>query len=81
MSKNSGEIRTGDNFVAADRQYSFGTELVVPGYNSDKPVRVFDRGRLIKGDRMDVFYPTHKEAKEWGVKYLDVKVRMVSQLN
>jgi 3D (Asp-Asp-Asp) domain-containing protein len=68
------KIQDGDVFVAADKRYPFGTEMVVPGYNNDKPVKVLDRGGAIKGDRVDVFFPTHEEALEWGVQNLDVKV-------
>ena len=69
------EIQPGDVFVAADKEYSFGTKMVVPGYNDDQPVEVLDRGGAIKGDRIDVFFPTHDEALEWGVKNLDVKIQ------
>ncbi|MFH1883583.1 MAG: hypothetical protein ABIL62_12850 [Planctomycetota bacterium] len=34
------KIRRGDTFVAADRKHSFGTEMIVPGYNNSKPVKV-----------------------------------------
>ena len=69
------KIRPGDTFVAADRRYSFGTEMVIPGYGNSQPVQVLDRGGAIKGNRLDVFFATHQEALEWGVRYLDVKVR------
>lgn len=69
------KIKQGDVFVAADKKYRFGTEVIVPGYNGEKPVKVLDRGRVIKGDRLDVFYNSHRTAKKWGVKYLDVKVK------
>ena len=69
------KIRNGDTFVAADKRYNFGTELIVPGYNDYRPIKVMDRGRVIKGDRLDVFFHTHKRAMEWGVQYLDVKIR------
>ena len=69
------KIKTGDVFVAADKKYRFKTEIIVPGYNDDQPVKVLDRGRVIKGDRLDVFFNSHKTAKKWGVKYLDVKVK------
>lgn len=69
------KIRPGDAFVAADKQYSFGAEMVVPGYNNNQPVKVLDRGGAIKGDRLDVFFDSHQQALEWGVKYLDVRVR------
>ena len=69
------KIRPGDTFVAADRRYSFGTEMLVPGYSNGQPVKVLDRGGAIKGNRLDVFFATHQEALEWGVKYLEVSVR------
>jgi 3D (Asp-Asp-Asp) domain-containing protein len=68
------EIQPGDTFVAADRRYPFGTEMLIPGYSNSQPVPVLDRGGAIKGNRLDVFFATHQEALEWGVKYLNVKV-------
>ncbi len=69
------EIRPGDTFAAADGRYSFGTEMLIPGYSNSQPVQVLDRGGAIKGNRLDVFFATHQEALEWGVKYLEVNVR------
>ncbi len=66
------KIRPGDTFVAADRRYSFGTEMLIPGYSNSRAVKVLDRGGAIKGNRLDVFFATHQEALEWGVKYLEV---------
>jgi len=68
-------IQPGDTFVAADGQYGFGTEMLIPGYSNSRPVKVLDRGGAIKGNRLDVFFGSHDQALEWGVKYLDVKVR------
>ena len=68
------KIQPGDVFAAADRRYSFGTEMVVPGYNNGKPIKVLDRGGAIRGNRLDVFFHKHKEALKWGVKYVDVKI-------
>jgi 3D (Asp-Asp-Asp) domain-containing protein len=67
-------ICPGDVFAAADRQYPFGTEMIVAGYNNDQPIKVLDRGGAIRGDRLDLFFHTHEEALQWGVKYIDVKV-------
>jgi len=67
-------IRPGDAFVAADRKYPFGTEMVIAGYNNNRPVKVLDRGGAIKGNRLDVFFASHQQALEWGVRYRDVKV-------
>ncbi|MBN1391943.1 MAG: 3D domain-containing protein [Sedimentisphaerales bacterium] len=74
------KICQGDTFVAADKRYSFGTEMLIPGYNNGKTVKVLDRGGAIKGDRLDVFFTSHKEALEWGVRYLDVRVRLVPKI-
>jgi 3D (Asp-Asp-Asp) domain-containing protein len=73
------KIRPADVFVAADKKYSFGTEMLVPGYNNAVPVKVLDRGGAIHGNRLDVFFASHNEALDWGVRYLDVKVRRGSQ--
>lgn len=69
-------IQDGDRFVAADKNYPFGTEMVIPGYNKSEPVEVKDRGGAIKNDKLDVFFNTHQEALAWGVQYLDVLVKV-----
>ncbi len=69
------KIRPGDAFVAADKEYSFGTEIIIPGYENAAPVKVLDRGGAIRGNRLDVFFGSHEEALKWGVRHLDVKVR------
>lgn len=63
------------HFVAADtRLLPFGTKLMVPGYDNDQPVPVIDRGGAIKGNRLDVFFPTHQQALEWGRRWVMVTV-------
>ncbi len=69
-------IRPGDVFVAADKRYPFGTEVVIPGYNGNRPVKVLDRGKAIRGNRLDIFFASHWVAKKWGTKYLLVRVRV-----
>ncbi len=62
-------------FVAADTGVlPFGTQVSVPGYHGGQKVPVWDRGCTIKGNRLDVFFPSHQRAKEWGVKYLPVTI-------
>lgn len=67
-------IRPGDRFVAAAGHVAFGTRIVVPGYHGDQAVEVRDRGRLITGNRLDVFFHSHREAVEWGVRRIEVTI-------
>ncbi len=60
----------GSKFCAAPQEIPFGTMLDIPGYGR---VPVLDRGGAIAGNRIDVFYETHAEAKRWGVQWLTVK--------
>ena len=66
----------GGVFVAADTSlYPFGTRLVVPGYGeADEAVEVIDRGGAIRGNKLDVFYPDHQTALQWGRQILPVRV-------
>jgi len=47
----------------------FGTRLYVPGYGWTK---IEDRGGAITEGRLDVLFPTHAEARAWGVRNLVV---------
>lgn len=68
-------LTNGARFVAADtRILPFHTRISVPGYHDGLAVPVLDRGRRIKGRRLDVFFPSHAEAKAWGARWLDVTV-------
>ncbi|MEX0885569.1 MAG: 3D domain-containing protein [Phycisphaeraceae bacterium] len=61
--------------VAADTDLlPFGTIVSVPGYHDGEPVQVLDRGGAIKGNRLDVLYPTHERALQWGVQHVEVVV-------
>ena len=64
--------------VAAPRSFPFGTRMQIPGYAGGAWVKVEDRGGAIKGNRLDVLFPTHAEALRWGVRWL--KVRIGSEL-
>ena len=68
------KIQPGETFVAADKRYSFGTEMIVPGHNNYKPVKVLDRGGAIRGNHIDIFFTSHQQALNWGVKLIDVKI-------
>ena len=57
--------------IAAPPNYPFGTIMDVPGYSI---AEVQDRGGAIKGNKIDLLFPTHDEALQWGIQELKVKV-------
>ncbi len=58
--------------IAADtRVYPFGTIMHVPGYGMGV---VEDIGGDIKGQHIDLYYRTHRQALKWGRVHRDVKV-------
>ncbi len=62
-------------FVAADTSVlPFGSQIRVPGYHNAIPVPVIDRGGAIRGQRLDLFFPTHEEALQWGRQWVMVAV-------
>ncbi len=59
--------------VAADsRVLPLGSMISVPGYDEGRVVPVLDRGGAIKGNRLDVLFPTHEQARNWGVRRIRV---------
>jgi len=58
--------------IAADtRYYPFNTIMKIPGYGWGE---VHDKGGSIKGHHIDLFFPSHKKALQWGRKKLKVTV-------
>ena len=65
----------GGRFVAADtRLLKFNTKLLVPGYADGAAVPVIDRGGAIKGNKLDVYFASHQEARQWGRRRIPVTV-------
>lgn len=65
----------GFKLVAADSKIlPLGSMITVPGYDTDRVVPVLDRGGAIKGYRLDILFPTHEQARKWGVKKLPITV-------
>jgi 3D (Asp-Asp-Asp) domain-containing protein len=62
-------LKDGDLIIAAPPEISFGTKLYIPGYGEG---RVEDRGGSVKGKRLDVYFDTHQDALDWGVKEVEV---------
>lgn len=57
--------------IAAPNTFPFGTIIEVPGYPLGK---VQDRGSRIKGNAIDLFFPNHRTAMQWGRKKIKVRV-------
>ena len=65
------KIKPGDKFIAAPKSIPFGTWINIEGYGY---AEVLDRGGAIKGNRLDVYFDTHQEALNWGVRYLEIEL-------
>lgn len=57
--------------IAAPKSIPFGTSIYVPGYGK---AIVKDRGGAIQGSRLDILFPTHQQAINWGKRRLEVKI-------
>lgn len=58
--------------IAADpRAIPYGTRLEVPGYGFGI---IEDTGGALKGNHVDIFFHSHREAMKWGVKRILVNV-------
>ncbi len=58
--------------IAADtRYYPFGTIMHIPDYGWG---RVEDIGGAIKGMHIDLYFPSHRKALEWGREQKKVKI-------
>ncbi len=62
----------GPGSIAAPRPaFGQGTNIYVPGYGLGT---VRDTGGAIKGDRLDLWFPTVAQARDWGRKKLNVEI-------
>jgi len=73
--------------IAAPKSYRYGTEMMVPGYGyavvEDRGGAIKSKGskvgkKTLKLDRIDLLFPSHKEALIWGRQRLFVLVRSQS---
>lgn len=65
----------GMNLVAADpKVLPYWSMVSIPGYANGEIVPVLDCGGAIKGNRIDLLYPTHEIARKWGVRQVPVTV-------
>ena len=66
-------------FVAAPKGIPYQTLVQVLGYAGGRPVKVLDRGGAIHARdgrlRLDVFFPSHRKALEWGRRIMKVKMK------
>jgi 3D (Asp-Asp-Asp) domain-containing protein len=61
--------------VAADpKVLRYGSMLSIPGYDDGNIVPVLDCGGAIKGNKLDLLFPSHEEARQWGRRTVGVVV-------
>jgi 3D (Asp-Asp-Asp) domain-containing protein len=65
-----GTLATANHTIATDGRYAFGTKMLINGVI----YTVEDRGGAIQGNRIDVFFPTHQEALNFGRQTADVYI-------
>ena len=72
----SSGAKTRHGTIAADlTRYPYGTVVEIPGYGYG---RVEDTGAAIKGDHMDLWFPSHDEATRFGRQRRLVKIWLSS---
>lgn len=59
--------------IAGPRQYPLGTHIKIEGYTNDFIIN--DRYRKDLSDRIDIYFFSHKKAKEFGVKTNKVTIK------
>lgn len=65
----SGEVLIPEYSVAVDpKVIPYGTKL----YMNGKEFVAHDKGGLIKGNSIDLYFASHKVAWDWGVQYIEV---------
>jgi 3D (Asp-Asp-Asp) domain-containing protein len=47
------------------------SKIYVPGYGWG---RALDTGGRIKGNKIDIWFPTYRECRQWGRRYVKIKV-------
>ena len=64
--------RAGRTIAVDPRVIPYGSIVIING----KEYVAEDCGGAIKNNRIDIFFDTHEEALEWGVKYAEVYVKV-----
>ena len=68
----SGKIAKKGTIAADTQHFPFKTKMFIPGYGHGI---VQDRGSAIKGYHLDLYFPSHQEAINWGVRYVNVTIQ------
>ena len=74
--KTASGTTAGPGTVAAPSKYPFGTVMNIPGYGTGT---VSDRGGAIKNAHIDLWFPTTRQAINWGAQHLTVTVCLPQQ--
>lgn len=63
--------KAGRTIAADTSRFAFGSKLVINGHT----YTVEDRGGAINGNKIDIYFDSHWEALQWGVRYCEVYVK------
>ena len=67
----SGTKPTAGRTIAVDTKViPFGTKVIIDGHTYIAE----DTGGAIKGNKIDIYFDSHQEALNWGIKYKDVSI-------
>lgn len=64
----SGAKAKANHTIAASKNFAFGTKIEIDG----NIYVVEDRGGAIKGNKIDVYFSSHSEALNFGIKYKEI---------
>lgn len=64
-------MRTHEGTIACPPEWAFGTKVYILGVGR---FVCEDRGSAIKGNRIDIWFPTCREALEWGKQRREVLI-------
>lgn len=67
------ETPVGPGTIAVDPKIiSLGSKVKIQGF--DETFHALDTGRLIKGEKIDIWMPSLQEALEWGRRRVEIKI-------
>lgn len=67
----TGKIPSRGTIAVDPKKIPYGAKIYIPGYGWGTAL---DRGSAIKGNKIDVWFPTLRECINWGIRTVKIKV-------